>query len=67
MTELEQTLHAQEIKSKKLIDETHIAYESGFSVLQDTIKGLRRSLTEKESVAEILHLTKGIYHTLFNL
>lgn len=65
-TELQQTLQAQESKSKQLIDENYTAYESWFSVLQDTIKSLRRSLTAKESVDEILHLTKEIYQTLFN-
>ena len=40
-TELQHTLQTQEGKSKQIIEETHIAYESGFVVLQETIKGQR--------------------------
>ena len=49
-----------------LIKETHTAYESRYSVLQGTIKGLRRSLVETQSVDEIPCLTKDIYQQLFN-
>ena len=65
-TELQQTIQTQEGKTNQLIKETHTAYESGYSVLQETIKGLRRSLTTKQSVDEILRLTKEIYQQLFN-
>ena len=64
--ELQKTLQDQENKSKQLIDETHTAYETGYSVLQGTFRGLRRSLKKKESVGEIFRLNKGIYKTLFN-
>lgn len=56
----------QENNSQQLINETHTAYEMDYSVLQDTIKGLRRSVSAKKSVDEILQLTTGIYQTLFN-
>lgn len=65
-TELQHTLQTQEGKSKQIIEETHIAYESGFVVLQETAKGLRQSLTAKKSVDEILSLKKEIYQQLFN-
>ena len=65
-TELQKAIQEKENKSQKLISETHMAYETGYFVLHDTIKGLRRLLTANESVDEILHLTKGIYQTLFN-
>lgn len=65
--ELQETIQDKENKSQQLISETHTAYETGYLVLQYTIKGLRRSLIAKESVDEILCLTTGIYETLFNL
>lgn len=33
---------------------------------QETIKGLRCSLTARKTVDEILHLTKEVYQQLFN-
>lgn len=65
-TELQQTMQFKEGKSKQLIEKTHTAYEPGFSVLQETIEGLRRSPSAKASVDEILRLTKEIYQTLSN-
>lgn len=62
---LQKTLQTQETNSRKLIEETHTAYEVGYVVLQNTIKGLRRSLTTNQSVDEILRLTKEIYQLLF--
>lgn len=60
------SLQAQESKSKKLIEDTHVVYESGYAVLQDAIKGLRRSLIGNQSVDEIIRLTKEIYQLLFD-
>lgn len=63
-TELQQTLQTQKGKSNQLIEETHTAYELGFSFLQETIKGFRSSLSAKSSVDEILYLIKEIYQTI---
>lgn len=63
--DLQEMLQTQKSKSKNLIDEIHTAYESGFVVLQDMIKGLRRSLTVNQRFDEILRLTKVIYQLLF--
>ena len=59
-TDLQKTLQTQARNSKHLINETLTIYESGFAVLQETIKGLRRSLTAKKTVIEILCLIKEI-------
>lgn len=40
-TECQQTLQTQASNSKQLVEETNTAYELGFAVLQDIIKGLR--------------------------
>ena len=64
--ELQQTMKPQVRNSKHLVDETHATYETGFAILQETIKGLRRSLTAKVIVDEILHLTKEIHQNLFS-
>lgn len=62
---LQQTLQALESNSKKLIKETHTSYELGYAVLQETIKGLRRSLTAHQSFDKILRLTTESYQVLF--
>lgn len=41
-------------------------YELGLAILQNTINGLRRSLTTNSSVNVILRLTKEIHQLLFN-
>lgn len=64
--ELQKSMKEQETKSQQLISTTHIAYKTGYLVLHDTNKWLRWSLTTKQNVDEILHLTKGIFQTLFN-
>lgn len=51
----------QEVKSKLFIDETHMAYDAGYTELQDTIQGLRWSVSTRKSIDEILTILKDIY------
>lgn len=43
------------------IDETHKAYESGYSELQETSHSLRRSVSDNQSIDENLIISKDIY------
>lgn len=54
----------QEVKSKFLIDETHKTLESSYTELQDTIWDLRRSVSTRKCVDEILTISKDIYDYL---
>lgn len=64
--ELKTSPEKQAIHSKKLVEETHNAYESTIAVLQSTINSLRRSLSANPHADEILKLSKEIHQLLFN-
>lgn len=49
-----------------LVDETHKAYEAGYIELQHMIQGLRRSVSVKETIKEILCIYKDIYDYIKN-
>ena len=57
-TELQSTIMDQAVQSKKLVEETHNAYESTIAVLQSTINNLRRSMSASSHGQDILNLTK---------
>lgn len=50
----------KEAKSKFFIDETLKAYEVGYIELQDINRGLRRSVSARKSIDEILTISKYI-------
>lgn len=64
--ELQSTIVGQVGHSKKLVEETHNAYESTIAVLQSTINSLRCSLSSNFHGQEIQNLTKEIHNLLFN-
>ena len=64
--ELQSTIADQAVQLKKLVEETHNAYESTVAVLQSTLNNLRLSLFASSHGQEILKLTKEIHQLLFN-
>lgn len=63
--EVKTTRENQAAHSKKLVEETHNAYESAIAVLQSTINNLRWSVSTHPHVNQILKLTKEILQLLF--
>lgn len=64
--ELQSTIAGQDAHTKKLVEETHKAYESTISILQTTINDLSSSLSSNFHGQEILKLTKEIHKLVFN-
>lgn len=52
------------MKSKFLIEERYKAYEVGYTELQDSIRGLHRSISANRIIDEILTILKDIYDYL---
>lgn len=54
------------MKTKYPIDETHKAYEARYTELQHTIRGLRRSVSTRETIDEICYIFKKVYEYIKN-
>ena len=66
INDLQVAISDQASNSKRLIAETHSAYESVITVLQSTINRVQRSITTIFHGPEILLLVKDIHKLFFN-